>query len=279
MIRILVCSRIVCSLLFCLLQFNCIKAQNKVKQINIYCNNKPYAVEKYNEAGLLVQKEIFLLDEVMFEEHVYINDKLLFSVYMFRNNTIEAHRHYENNLLKIIRYLQNGVLYRQTTFQYNSVGLLIHETDSDAVTQSVQHIQYLYDSYMNLKEKIVRKDDETENRFINVWNDKKQIVAQLHLHDDDTIVNRIFVFENDRIVKQTEFVNGYLMHSQLFRYNKHHQLVEHTFLNEEGIIVRQEKIKYNRNRLLKSRIIREYRNFEGNYKPIREHYQYKYIYG
>jgi len=253
-------------------------AQKLLKETNKYRNGKLYSSEKFDSAGNVILRTTFYDSQMQLNEEFYfVNGKLMFSVFRVGIPTIELHYHYVNDKLRYVSYLIDGVNSKTTVYDYDENGKVLVETESVHAGSLIQRTNYLYNTEGHISEKQMLHEDGRVFLVKFSYNDSGFPVEEIQIAGTDTLRRMFWKYDAfNRMIEQLETASGEFVQRNMHQYNKSGQLSGILYLDEYGMIVRNETFTYNAQGLTKQHRIIDYRNFEGKMNKSKDVMKYKY---
>lgn len=250
------------------------------KEVRTYENGEISRIEYFDIHSNIVER-LFIKGGtlVLKEEYIIIDNKLHKATFSQGNDVVYTIENtYENGNLVRTRYVSGGKVQTLIVYRYDENQRLYSESHFDIFRSLRKTIFYHYDQNNRLIASIIiSQDDSLFTQKFYIY-DQSGISKEITIYGGDTLQLVEYKYKKDLLTDKIIIENKVPAVHLKYTYNVHRKPKRIIHLDDNGFIVRQEEIRYNRYGYEKLRKITDYRVFDGKNKKQTDVITYKYQY-
>lgn len=255
-------------------------SEKLVKEIRQYENGHLKTYEYLDINGNIVERvRINNGIQLLREEYSYVDNKIRAAQFQSADNTVSSVEYfYDKDVLMRTRYFVNGTVLRLVVYRYNEFNQLFSEMHYDLQNELRNITHFHYDDAGHLIAKvIITKDSLPVQEFYN-FDEAFNVISSVKIFGNDTIEQCAYAYnKKNQVIQFVQYQSGNLIKHVKYSYTGS-QLSKVLYLDKQGLIIREEKSKYQKGGRVVSKIITDYRNYDGDQKKIVDEVKYKYTY-
>lgn len=252
-----------------------------IKQESVFTNRQLLYIETFSREGQLIGKVYFRNGmEIMKSEYTNKHDTLRNCLTTDeKENVFYTEFLYDSGKLLKEIYSLNNETAQIREYQYNSTGLPEKEITYDLHNNKITTYSYKYDSLKRLSKKTIIEEEDVAKRIYFHYDQNGNLLSEISILDNDTLGSVFKKYDSSNKLTETLYITGRDTVSRIqYVYQRKNSIVVTNYIDDHGFLVRREITELNRFGKVKLQKITDYRNFEGNMKPVSERFRYKYSY-